>query len=1434
MAGCLLVPAVGAAVISWDSGAGTANWGDSANWAPNTGTAGLFGSDLVLIRLSRNGSRPTNQNIAGLAINSLTLAGSRNVVVSSGQAFTLGAGGLTQLTTVTSSIGIGVNLGASQAWTNNSASAFTMAGALDLRGYQLTVTGNGAMTISGNVAGTGGNALVKYGTGTLTLSGSNTFIGSTRVAAGMLTLGGSYALQNSTLDLATLDSGTVNFGTLTAATFGGLAGSRNLSSAVALTVGGNHENTLYSGTLSGAGSLIKSGTGLLTLAGNNSYTGSTVIAAGVLQLGNGGIAGSLGTNTGVISNHGMLVFNRSNTLLLANVISGTGGLTQAGTGTVTLVGNNNYTGSTIISAGTLQVGAGNGEGSLGSGNVLDNGMLTINRGLPVTVANAISGTGSLTKTGTGLLTLSGVNSYTGSTIVSGGMLRFASAAAMPSGAGKGSLKLGGGTVLDLNGLNLAVNGFADGSTGAIRNDLQGTLAGDGTMLNETFSTLTVGGGNTSSTFSGALLNGGFNSNGYSVSLGVANLVKTGTGTLILAGANNYTGSTVISGGTLQVGAGAGAGTLGNVAPVINNGALVVNRATNYVLASSVSGTGSLVKRGTGTLTLANANSFSGGLTVEAGKVVSDLAGSLGTGTVTLQGQTVLSLGGNTTLQGFGGNGAGWQFNSNTTNTANFNVKSDVATMVYQTSSQASSVFNTTKVSVTSGYVASYVYLSRGGNSDRADGVAFILQNDPRGISALGGCGSGDGYSQINGGSPILKSDIFVLDTHAVSQTGHTTNGVELSDGGGYHTGQTLTGGTDTFVTTTSAGAGYTGLSVREAQPIYAKLVYNPTTSTVLETLTNLTTGQNFIHTYTGINLITTVSGNSAYLGFSGATGSLVAWQTISSFRYSTGTDYDTVSYTNTFRVADGATPVLESAVRNLTVAKFDLGNNASLTTTAAATFGPFSATNSAYWVTANATALSGSNTFSVGNNGAGLGTLSLDNVSGVGGALLKGGAGTMILPTANSFSGDTRILSGDLLLNHSLALQNSMVDLAAGDAGTLGFKTVTAATLGGLTGARDQILANSTGVAVALTVGNNSQSTLYSGALSGPGSLIKTGTGTLTLTGKSRHTGGTVLDGGTLNFERDAIGSAPITFRGGVLQWADGNNQDVSGQFVPVAAGQTALLDTNGNRVVLNTAVTGAGGVTKLGAGTLVLTDSSSYTGATLVASGTLRVIGSGNLNSSSGITVNNGAVLAYNASVLMTAPITIVDGTITGTGRVNNLSLVIGSQATMSPGNSPGTQDYADLTWASNGRYLWEVDTVKAVGGEQDAGLKGIDPGFDFAGITGTLTITATEANPFVIDITGLDHATHQAGAVTNWDGSTDRTFTIASAAGGIVGFDARKFLLKIDSFDVNNVMLDGSMWTIEQRGANDVILTYQTVPEPAALALLLLGSLPLLRRRR
>ena len=226
----------------------------------------------------------------------------------------------------------------------------------DALAVNLAVGGNNAnSTYFGSLSGSGG--LLKQGSGTFTLGGSSSFTGGTTVSAGAVQLANSGALVNSGLTVNAANGLTFATGT-TAPQIGSLSGSGNIAltdgtNPVILSAGGNNQSTTYSGGLSGAGGLAKAGSGLLALAGSNTYGGGTTISAGTLAVG----SGTSGSISGGVTNNALLAFNRSDSSAFAGNISGSGGLVQMGGGILLLTGSNTYQGSTTISNGTIRLSA---------------------------------------------------------------------------------------------------------------------------------------------------------------------------------------------------------------------------------------------------------------------------------------------------------------------------------------------------------------------------------------------------------------------------------------------------------------------------------------------------------------------------------------------------------------------------------------------------------------------------------------------------------------------------------------------------------------------------------------------------------------------------------------------------------------------------------------------------------------------------------------------------------------------------------------------------------------------------------------------------------------------------------------------------------------------------------------------------------------------
>ncbi|WP_161599711.1 autotransporter-associated beta strand repeat-containing protein [Pseudomonas arsenicoxydans] len=197
------------------------------------------------------------------------------------------------------------------------------------------------LTQNSSIAGVG--ALTKAGTGTLTLTSANTYSGGTTISAGTLQLG---------------DGGTS----------GSIVGDVTDNAALAFN---RSDSVTVASNISGSGTVSQIGAGTTVLTGTSTYTGGTTISAGTLQLGNGGTSGSI---VGNVTDNAALAFDRSDTLTLAGVISGSGSVFQIGTGSTVLSGANAYAGATTVAAGALYVdgnqSAATGLASVASGATL--------------------------------------------------------------------------------------------------------------------------------------------------------------------------------------------------------------------------------------------------------------------------------------------------------------------------------------------------------------------------------------------------------------------------------------------------------------------------------------------------------------------------------------------------------------------------------------------------------------------------------------------------------------------------------------------------------------------------------------------------------------------------------------------------------------------------------------------------------------------------------------------------------------------------------------------------------------------------------------------------------------------------------------------------------------------------------------------------------
>jgi autotransporter-associated beta strand protein len=516
-------------------------------------------------------------------------------------------------------------------------------GRLDVNGQNL---GAEPVVVQGTGLGTSG-AIVNYGSSQqnalrfLTLSGNTTLGGISRwdVRAnptGSLTANGFNLTKTGPNEIWLVGLGSNDLGLITVSE--GMLGLQNNTSL---------GNTASNVVINSAGSLGFYG------SGSNSY-------AKVFRPSGGRLYSGAGTNylngAVTLSNSNRFDVVSGSTMVLNGAVGGSGLLNKITAGVLVLANNNTYSGGTLITAGTMQVGNNAATGTLGSGGVTNNGALVFNRSGDYTIANAVTGTGTTTKLNTGALVFSGSNSYSGLTTVSAGTLRLGNAAAL--GDTNGATTVASGATLDINGLapddeTLTLNGSGVGAAGALINSSPIVVSNAVRYVVLAGNTTIGGTGRFDLRDPGAGGASSLTGNGYRLTktgvnqVWLANLGNTGLGDIVVSnGTLVIQGSTTLGAATNTVwiepaGVFASAGvttalskqvqlrggrwnhlaanaTLTGVVTLTGIGNVDVATATTLTWAGPVGGAGGFSKLGPGNLTLSAANTFAGPVFVSGG------------------------------------------------------------------------------------------------------------------------------------------------------------------------------------------------------------------------------------------------------------------------------------------------------------------------------------------------------------------------------------------------------------------------------------------------------------------------------------------------------------------------------------------------------------------------------------------------------------------------------------------------------------------------------------------------------------------------------------------------------------------------------------------------------------------------------------------------
>jgi len=1259
----------------------------------------------------------------------------------------------------------------------------------------------GTATANGNNLIFGGTTRLANTNNTLTGIGSLTFNSS----AGAFVLSGNAltiasGVTNSSTNLETVSIAlTLTASQTWSATSGNLSfAAVNLSNSAAnntLTVNGGNATSITgiiaNGGTSTTSGLTYSGSNTLDLTGVNTYGGATTISSGTLQVGGSGSLGS-GSYAGAIANSGTLQYSSSAAQTLSGVISGTGALTKdtSSTSTLDLTGLNTYGGATTISAGTLQVG---GSGDLGNsagvgsyaGAITDNGTLKYSSSANQTLSGIISGTGGLTKdtSSTSTLTLSNANTYTGATAINAGTLSIQNSGALGSGSGNTTVASGAtlqmsNNITTTNSGTLHLSGTGSSGSGGALQSLSGTnqwgsnttLDANATIYNSAAGTaLFVGNSSFASTFaigSNTVTFDGPGDISLDANVGVSgdtgNLIKNGTGRLTFNGYyDNYTGSTTVNSGILDVNtgpySGSQAGILGSL--TIGTG-LNANGSVDVILDSSVndlSANSAVTINSDGVLTV-NQSSTTGSLTLNGGQIT--MLGGTGitpstsiTSNTNSAHETSLISGAQLNLSG----ATTFTVAHDATLTSDLTVSS-VITGTYGVTKQGSGILtfsgaNTyTGANTISAGTLSVSSLANGGtasNLGQSTNTATNLVLNGGTLQYTGAAVTTDRlFSVGTSGGTIDSSGSGALNfsntgsmgfnsqtgTRTLTLTGTNTNANTIAAVIGDNTGATslvksgagtwALSGVNSFTGATTINAGTLQVSGSGSlgSGSYAGAIANSGTlqysSSAAQTLSGIISGTGALTKDTSSTSTLTLSGTNTYTGATAITSGTLQTTNNASLGSLTGGAVN-ISGGGTLDIGGDST----ASDVNFGQKQFNIsgtgvgGNGAIINSSSLDQINAFQ--NIA--LTGNAT-VGGPGRFDVRNAGAGatlsLGTNTLTK-TGTGAFMVVGAAitgnGNIIVNGGElgleTYGGDTTA-NGTGIITYNTGTTAEFWQLNAGDVTTNmvfnGTNTIR------LDGGGSSIL--NSNMAINGTT-NVDQATSYVftlvGNLSGAGniSLNSTGdTGTLKLSGTNTYTGTTTVSAGLLQ-----VGATNATSNASALTVASGATFDLNGfasavgsiagagNVTMATAGSALTIGNDNTSPTFSGVISGGGSLTKVGTGTETLSGANTFTGGLNLNAGKVKVTADTNLGGAANNLTFNGGTLEIAGSLSTARTLTVGAGS-TGTLQIDSGKvLTLGTGSVLSAGNTSsiltvnGVDSTGKLTLGANQTFSGTLDLSNA-----------------------------------------------------------------------------------------------------------------------------------------